>query len=866
MGKTKNNGQGFPSTNRRLGKHKQNTKKSAEHSKQEQHALDLINQGKLQEAKAVYKELIAAGTKNHVSYGNLAAIHGMQGQWRDVIAILNQAIEIMPNYADAHNNLGNALREQGDIIAAIGSYNKAIELNPKHPDAHYNLGNALREHGDLNAAAASYTKGLEQNSNSPDIHYCLGDVMMEQGDINGAIASYNKVIKLNPNHTEAFLNLGVALIKYGDIPAAIASYRKVLELKPKSPDAHNNLGNALAQQRQIDAAIASYVKALEIEPKHPDAHNNLGNAIAQKGDIVAAIRYYNKALELKPKHPDAHNNLGNALVQQGEIAAAIASYSKAIELMPNHSDAHNNLGNTLIEQGDIKGAITCYGKAIEIKPNDSDAYNNMGNALVQQGDFNAAISSYNKAIEVDPNHPDAHWNSSLTLLLSGDYKAGWEKYEWRANLTKNAYKPHASPQCSKWDGKALRPREKLLLVSEQGLGDTLQFMRYAIFLKEQGIDISLCAQPKLHNLIAASGIADLQLTTLQANQVIDGHWIPLLSLPRHLNISPENPIITEPYIKTTQELTDKWEKILSAEQRPVIGINWQGKPTTEKTSLKGRSLPLENFASIANKTNATLLSLQKGFGSEQLDTCSFKNQFVSCQEQINQTWDFLETAAIIANCDLVITNDTSVAHLAGGMGKTTWLLLHKVPDWRWGIKGDDTFWYPSMRLFRQSESGKWGEILERVAEELQKYFKGLGDATQKKSSPKTIAKRENTQNILVPISLGKLIDKITILEIKLQHLAGTAHENAENELLALKSAFKKLHLSIDPTIIHRLRQINLDLWQTKDSIHKQVRQKAITEDLVNLVILYYHQSDVRETIKKEINTSYNSPFPRENWQ
>lgn len=166
---------------------------------------------------------------------------------------------------------------------------------------------------------------------------------------------------------------------------------------------------------------------------------------------------------------------------------------------------------------------------------------------------------------------------------------------------------------------------------------------------------------------------------------------PLLSVPGYLSVSADNPIVTEPYIKTTQKLISKWEALLAAEQRPIVGINWQGNPDHETANSKGRSLPLEAFSPITASTNISLLSLQKGLGSEQLDICSFKDRFISCQDQINHCWDFLETAATFANCDLVITSDTCIAHLAGGMGKTTWLLLKQVPEWRWGLEGDSSF-------------------------------------------------------------------------------------------------------------------------------------------------------------------------------
>ena len=660
MGKPKRSGGGFSAA---TPAPKQVAKSAADHAAKEQQAVALINQGKLQEAEALYRELITAGNNNHIVYGNLAAICGMQDRFDELIEFLRKALELNPNYPDFHNNLGVALKREGDLTAAIASYKSALQLKPNYPEAHNNLGNALKEQGDL--------------------------------------------------------------------AAAIASYKTALQLKPNYPEAHNNLGIVLKEQGDLAAAIASYIAAIQINPNYPDAHNNLGTALKDQGDLPAAIASYNTALKLKPNYPDAHNNLGNALTDQGDLPAAITSYITALQLKPNNPDAHNKLGNALKEQGDLTAAISSYKKALVFRPNHPEAHNNLGTALQEQGNLTAAIASYNKAVELKPNHPEAHLNTSLTMLLGGDYRNGWEKYEWRFKKEKDAPRPHSLPKCNKWNGEALTgEKERLLIVTEQGLGDTLLFMRYAIALRNQGIPLSLCAQPNLHTLIQVSGIDPSPLTPQQGDQITDGLWIPLLSVPRYLEVSPDKPIITEPYIKTTNELSVKWKGILSAAERPIIGINWQGNPQTEKAGLRGRSLQLEAFAPITSGSQTSLLSLQKGFGSEQLETCSFKDRFVSCQEQINNTWDFLETAAIIANCDLVITSDTSVAHLAGGMGKTTWLLLHKVPEWRWGLEGDTSFWYPSMRLFRQSERGNWDQVMERVAEELQKQFGGASANSQ----------------------------------------------------------------------------------------------------------------------------------------
>ena len=594
-------------------------------------------------------------------------------------------------------------------------------------------------------------------------------------------------------------------------------------------------------------------------------------ALINQGKLEEAEAIYRELIGSGTSSHIVFGNLAAICGMQGRFTELIDLLTKTLELRPNNPDAHNNLGNALMEQGDLNAAIASYNIALQLKPNYPEAHNNLGVAFQEQGDLNAAIDSFNKALGLKPNYPDAHFNSSLIMLLGGDYKNGWQEYEWRAKREKNTSKPHALPKCDRWSGK-LAPKtiSQLLLVTEQGLGDTLQFMRYAIALRNQDISVSLCAQSKLHSLIKASGIDPSPLTPQQANEVGEGQWIPLLSVPRHLEVSQEKPIITAPYIKTTAELSDKWQGILSTEKRPIIGINWQGNPETEKTGLRCRSLALETFAEIIKGTQISLLSLQKGFGSEQMESCSFKEHFVSCQEQINDTWDFLETAAIIANCDLVITSDTSVAHLAGGMGKATWLLLHKIPDWRWGLEGETTFWYPSMRLFRQRERGNWNEVLERVAEALQEKFPGIsaGDSgsAQLKQVEETYSARaaaKSLQEIQAPISLGELIDKITILEIKTQRLQGSALENVQKELAALEETLNALDLQVDPKLIQRLMEVNADLWQIEDAIRDQERQKCFGETFIHLARSVYQQNDRRAAIKKEIDTTYGSALVEE---
>ncbi|MXY63495.1 MAG: tetratricopeptide repeat protein, partial [Synechococcus sp. SB0665_bin_28] len=361
--------------------------------------------------------------------------------------------------------------------------------------------------------------------------------------------------------------------------------------------------------------------------------------------------------------------------------------------------------------------IAYYKKALAIDPDSPRSLANLGVALILSGELQEASNTCRKAISLRPDYIPAHWSLSFSLLSSGDYENGWKEYEWRFRVEDTL---HAHlPQLKKWNGSSHCSRDSLVLVSEQGFGDIMQFMRYILYLRKRGMIVAFCTRTKLHGFIQSSGITSEIYSPEEVHQLTTREWLPLLSLPMHLKIRPDNPLIQEPYIKAPAERILYWKQKLSSENRPIIGINWQGNASTEIHMLRGRSLPLETFTPLTENIDASFLSLQKGDGSEQLTDCKFLDRFVDCQEEINQTWDFVENAAIIMNCDLIITMDTSVAHLAGGLGKTTWLLLHKPCDWRWGMEGDTTFWYPSMHLFRQRERGNWQEVMDRVAMALQ---------------------------------------------------------------------------------------------------------------------------------------------------
>ncbi|AIQ98126.1 tetratricopeptide repeat protein [Prochlorococcus sp. MIT 0801] len=538
-----------------------------------------------------------------------------------------------------------------------------------------------------------------------------------EGNISEASKYYQYFINQGFKDHRVFSNYGSILKDLAKLKEAEISTRKAIELNPNFSNAHYNLGNILSDLGQLKEAEISTRKAIELNPNFSNAHYSLGNILNNLGQLKEAEISLRKAIELNPNNANAHYNLGNILSELGKKKETEISLRKAIELNPELAQAHSNLGRILKDTGNLQEAEILTRKAIDLKPDLAEAHSNLGQILNDLGILQDAENSTRKAIELNPDFAEAYLNLSMIELLKGNYQSGLDNYEFRFKVNKPNL-PHGLTKMKRRDSSKLQKEEKILVITEQGLGDTIQYMRYIPYLKNQGFNISFCAQTKLHRLIQASGIEKNPLTPEQASQVSEGTYIPLLSLPRYLKVSPNNPIISEPYIFPTNELKKKWKKILSIEKKPIIGINWQGNPAMEKINYKGRSIPLETFSMLFDRNDIRMLSLQKGFGSEQLDHCSFRNKFVKSQPIVNSTWDFLENAAIIENCDLIITCDTSIAHLAGGMGKKVWLLLRDIPFWTWGLEKENTFWYPSIRLFRQKIRHNWNEVMERVAKEI----------------------------------------------------------------------------------------------------------------------------------------------------
>ena len=572
----------------------------------------------------------------------------------------------------------------------------------------------LRSKGENKAATLLLKKALKLQPNNPDIYNQLGATYFAMQAYKDSANCFHASIKANPKNDDIYNNLSVALHKLGEEDEAIKWLNAGLKVNQTNPCLMYNLANALKAKDELQSATILLNSAIKLNPGNADAFNNLGTIKEKQKKIAEAAKYYKKAVEIEPSHADANFNLGNIYHSQGDYKKATYSFHEAINTKKIFPEAYNNLATSLIETGCLEEATECYKIAIKQNPYYAKALNNLGNALDAQGDMATAEKMYIKAITIDPNYSEAIKNLGMTELSRGDYTKGWEHYEHRFNCNEAQEFNLYIPNSKRWNGLNTANLEPLLIICEQGIGDTIQFMRYIQTLKSRGYQTSISCTEKLHSLIKASNIDNFPLSLEQAKERKDGQWIPLLSIPKHLEVNPKNPIAKDPYIKTDLNHREKWQNLLKDYPRPIVGIHWQGNPSIEKGRLSGRSLPLESFGKLTEFPDISLLSLQKGAGSEQIKDCSFQQRFVSCQSQVNETWDFLETAAIIQNCDLIITNDTAIAHLSGGLGQITWLLLHKTPEWRWGLEGTESFWYPSIRIFRQKEHGNWSELMDRV--------------------------------------------------------------------------------------------------------------------------------------------------------
>jgi tetratricopeptide (TPR) repeat protein len=609
---------------------------------------------------------------------------------------------------------------------------------------------------------------------------------------------------------------------------------------PATAQHHAAHAAALGRAQKHKEALAAAERAVALDANLGDAQHTRGIALEKLGREDESIAAFRAAMAASPDHFESLGALGAALMKRADFSEreeAVTLLQKAVKLRPGHVEATSNLGHALRHAGKIGEAIGVFRAAADARPDSADCHNNLGVALQESGQIADAMARFERAAVIRPGYAQARWNLALARLLSGDFARGWAGYEWRKKIEAERGKlpPLAAPE---WNGCSVDGLT-VLLRAEQGLGDTVQFIRYAKLVQERGATTVVeCQPPLVHLLHGVDGIdhviargQPLPTYDLQAR---------LLSLPAIFNTTIDSIPAPGGYIRPQPQRVTFWKEKLAAFSGFKVGVCWQGSSAYSGDTF--RSIPLRHFAPLADIPGVQLFSLQKGLGTKQMEQVAgeFVVHDINPPPDDQSAGSFVDTAAVIASLDLVITSDTSVAHLAGALGAPVWLMLAKIPDWRWMLERLDSPWYSSMRLWRQAERGNWPELFEYAAA-----------ALREKVGASPVVPR-----ILAPVSPGELIDRITILTIKSERIDSPSKlANVRRELEELRNvASTNLPTSRElDALTARLAETNAALWDIEDSIRDCEAEEALGKEFIALARAVPKCNHERSRIKAEIN-------------
>jgi len=603
-----------------------------------------------------------------------------------------------------------ACHQDGRLAEAQALYERILETQPKHPDALHLLGALATQAGNPRLAAELIGKAIAISPGNAAFYSNRGIALRQLGKLGEAVASYDHAIGIQADYPEAHYNKGAALKECNELEAAVASFDRAIALAPDYASAYSNRGIALTELGRPGAAIPSYERAVAIKDDYTVAYSNRGVALQELKQPAAALGSFDRAIALEPDYAEAYSNRGAALQELKRLDPAMASYGRAIAIRPDYAEAHYNRGITLQKLGRLEEALGSYSRAIGFKPDYTDAYSNRGMALQELKRLGSAIASFDLAIAAQPDYAEACFNKSLALLLVGDFGNGWALYErrWDGSDARKEKRVFAQPL---WLGSASIAGKTILLHGEQGLGDAIQFCRYARSVAALGARVILEApKPLVPLLNDLSGVSEV-IARGDELPPFDLHC-PLLTLPLAFKTNLANIPGNHAYLTSDANRVSAWAKRLGGRTRPRIGIAWSGSEIHKNDH--NRSIRLSSL--LAHLPDACdYVSLQKEVRDIDRDALQTHGSF---RHFGNELGDFTDTAALCELMDVVISVDTSVAHLSGALGKRTWILLPYVPDWRWLLDREDSPWYASARLYRQDADRDWNAVLETVSADL----------------------------------------------------------------------------------------------------------------------------------------------------
>lgn len=577
-------------------------------------------------------------------------------------------------------------------------------------------GLALHQKGQLLEAGQIYRDILAHDPDQVDALNLMGVVMQAAGDLDTAEALLARACELAPDYFAPFANLGNVLQAAGRANEAIDVFQKALALNEASVETFNNLASAYNDIADHASALDASERALKLLGQFPEALVNKGNALLGLGRAEDAVTAYTDALKLAPGHGNALFNLGNAYVDLEQFEAAVDPYRQSVSQDPGNAEKHFNLANALMKAGQFEKCLEPFETALGLKPGYVDALCNHASALQSLGRSSEALDRLQKALAFQPDSPDLHWNLSLTALQSGDYRLGWSEYEWRwktktfADFQRDFDKPA-------WAGEALDGKT-ILVHTEQGFGDNIQFCRFIPLLAGAGAKVVMECRPELNRLMATLDGVSARIDLGEALPEYDCH-VPLMSLPKLFDTTIETIPSQMPYLKVPDGVAA--DPTLAQSTGFKVGLAWAGSPTREDNHR--RSVIFGDLAPLFGIAGVDLFSLQVGSAREQIAGFDAPPNVTDLTGGFS---DFADTAAAIAELDLVISVDTAVLHLTGALGKPGWGLMSQPTGFLWMDERTDSPWYPTLKLFRQPAPGDWPAVMQQVRGALQQLVADNG--------------------------------------------------------------------------------------------------------------------------------------------
>ncbi len=524
-----------------------------------------------------------------------------------------------------------------------------------------------------------------------------------------------QAISLNPQNVHARNNLAAMLKEMGRLEESSLEFQQLYLLIPDDPQVCTNLAVVLTALGQNDEALRFSLEAITKAPQSGKAHQVHGLAQKEAGHLDAALASIQHALRLEPDNPEFLSSLSFVFIEQKAYEEAETAARAALAIEPNRAGAHHNLGIALAREYQDEEAIAHLRRAIELEPSNTKAHCDLATTLCDQGDFDQALMLYQQAEVLEPGLGIARFGTAILQLTRGDFVNGWRNYEARMH-TPELHAHYPTPLFHSWQGEALQGK-RIFLYCEQGFGDTLQFLRFIPRLLAMGAAIGLDAPPEMAGLIRDTGWSIEMLSRNEAEHEHFDFECALMSIPFVLHLNLKDLPGQFGYLKSNPQKQQYWLGKLGAPLKPRIGICWAGNPVHKNDH--NRSIATELFSQLCTNIDSDFISLQRDPYENEL--ADFADKGIDLKNWSEEFFNLSETAALTDTLDLVITVDTVIAHLGGGLGKKTWVLLPHVPDWRWMEHRNDSPWYPDMKLFRQPTIGDWESVITQLKSELQ-YF------------------------------------------------------------------------------------------------------------------------------------------------